>query len=485
MDVLLADGVARAELATVDEVVRETLALHLLKSTTGTDRLGEDELYATEPDLAQVAGFATSVALAALLRSRGASVSVFAGHSLGEISALVCAGALSTEDGAWVLAQRIAVLREVDTSGGGMLALSCERDRVQRILELLPTRDVVVAVDNGRRQTVVSGPADSLRRVERIGSALGVPVAALRAPHPFHHVLLEPARVAFAEALRGIRTSIPHTPVFSPILGRYYRPREDLSESLPAHLVHPVSFGPTVDRAHRDGTRVWVELGAGRTLTTLVRSAHPADTVLTPLHGGPDNLTRTVEFLTTTPPVPTLATRVPPAHSAAVGTDGATTADLFPTTLPAPFPRPASGPAKALSAPVTRPAAIDVAGAPLAPATVPARADAVRAAHQTTDTVGASAPHAPAALPHPAPTAEDVESRIRRMYATALEYPEEVFESAAELEADLGVDSVKQTELMNRLGQEFGLGPRPDRARVGDYRTFGQVVAFVREALSR
>jgi acyl carrier protein len=70
------------------------------------------------------------------------------------------------------------------------------------------------------------------------------------------------------------------------------------------------------------------------------------------------------------------------------------------------------------------------------------------------------------------------------IYAAALEYPEEVFEPSAELEADLGVDSVKQTELMARLGEQFALGPRPEGMRTSDYRTFGKVVDFVSESLA-
>ena len=54
----------------------------------------------------------------------------------------------------------------------------------------------------------------------------------------------------------------------------------------------------------------------------------------------------------------------------------------------------------------------------------------------------------------------------------------------AELEADLGIDSVKQTELMARLGDAFDLGPRPEGMRMSDYRTFGRVIDFVVDSLA-
>jgi [acyl-carrier-protein] S-malonyltransferase len=77
----------------------------------------------------------------------------------------------------------------------------------------------------------------------------------------------------------------------------------------------------------------------------------------------------------------------------------------------------------------------------------------------------------------------EVAARIRGVYAQVLEYPEEVFEDLAELEADLGVDSVKQTELFGRVAETFGMGIRPDGLRVADYPTFGAVVDFMHGAL--
>jgi acyl carrier protein len=70
-------------------------------------------------------------------------------------------------------------------------------------------------------------------------------------------------------------------------------------------------------------------------------------------------------------------------------------------------------------------------------------------------------------------------SQVRTVYAEAMEYPEEIFTDDVLLEADLGVDSVKQTELLSRLGDRFGLGRPPEGLRVADYDTFGKVVDFV------
>ncbi|HWM04599.1 MAG TPA: acyltransferase domain-containing protein [Actinophytocola sp.] len=417
LDGLLTDPDARRVLENVDEVTLEALGRPLLKTLRDNGSLNDDELFDAEPELVQVAAFAVSVALFEIFRARGVAPSILLGHSFGEISALVCAGALTIDEGTRIICHRITVLREHDTSGGRMLALSCDRGRVEQILALLPSSDAVVAVANGPAQTAVSGPADAIGRVARIADAIGVTATRLRAPHPFHNALLEPARRMFAERVRGHRSHGFQIPVYSPILGRYYREQDDLGELLAAHLVAPVEFGAAVERGHDAGARIWVEVGAGRVLTNLVRAQYPAATVLTPLRGSADALAGAVTFL------------------------GGTTART-PRTAPAVLPAPV---------PVQEPA-------PVAPSTQDSE-------------------------PDPSMSRDDIEAKVRKLYADALDYPEEVFEPDAELEADLGVDSVKQTELMARLGDVFELGPRPDGMRMSDYRTFGKVIDFVSGSL--
>lgn len=436
LDAVCACQRAAEAVAVIDETATEILGRSLLAALAERAALRDEELFASEPELFQVAVFATSVGVFEAFRAGGARISVLMGHSLGEIAALVCSGGLSVIEGTYILCHRLAVLRECDISGGGMLALACGRERAERVLELLPTAGVVVAVDNGSLQTAVSGPAEGLRRVERITEAIGVASTRLHAAHPFHNALLQTSRDALAERIRGHRGRTFVIPVFSPVLGRYYRSQDDLGELLAAHLTSPVQFGSAVQRAQAAGARVWIELGAGRTLTNLVRSIRPEDTLLAPLSGPSATLDEAVTFLAGQPGLQLTAANTAQAPS-----------------LAAPEPSAAS----------------DTALGPVAP-------------EPATPEPAGLEPTAPSACPPAA--REEIEARIRTLYATALEYPEEVFEPAAELEADLGVDSVKQAELMTRLGEEFALGPRPEGLRIGDYRTFGQLVEFVSDALS-
>ena len=69
--------------------------------------------------------------------------------------------------------------------------------------------------------------------------------------------------------------------------------------------------------------------------------------------------------------------------------------------------------------------------------------------------------------------------QLIKMYATALEYPEEVFTESVQLEADLGIDSVKQTELLARAAEQYQLPPGPAEFQLSRYDTMGRITDFV------
>ncbi|MEU4805114.1 acyltransferase domain-containing protein [Actinosynnema sp. NPDC023587] len=449
--VLLELPVARQVVHEVDAVARRVLG-HGLEPVLGETPLTADELLATAPDIAQVAAFATSVALYEVLAAEGVMPSLLVGHSLGEISALVAAGALSTSRGAEVLCHRIVALRECDTSGGRMVALSCDRDRAERIIALLPTATAVVAVGNGPRQTTVSGTADEMDRVRTIAAAIGVAATSLRAPHPFHGPLLERAREEFAHRIEDVRAGDFAVPVHSPILGRHYRAGERLADALSSHLVCPVDFGAAVERLHTAGARIWVEVGAGRTLINIVRAIRPDALGLAPLASGTSSIAEVVDFL-----------RPPPAGHAQVRQVNGSVVRL---------PLITSRDVPVLAGPV------GVEQSRPAPRVAPETAQALEPTLEPTPDEAADAITDQATVAAGPVDREELAARVRSVYAAVLEYPEDVFEDDAALEADLGVDSVKQTELFARIGQELGMGVRPDGLRVSDYPTFGGVVDF-------
>lgn len=339
---------------------------------------------------------------------------------------MVSAGAFSVRAGAELICHRIAATSLVGSGAGGMLSLSCDEHVADKLLDLVADSRMAVAVVNGPGQVVVSGPLAGLRKIEQIADTIGVTAVRLLAPVAFHNREMETVRVEVLRRIRDIPQCPFTVPVYSPILGRFYRDSDRLAELLSLHLVTPVRFGDATARMHDAGARIFVEVGAGGALCGLAKVAFPGITTLVPLSGKHEasTLARAAAFL-----------HVP-------GSSGQS-AEVAAVSL-----------ARARMAEVPREPEPLIAAQPQAPdpAGEPAPEDSFRAGLLT---------------------------QIQVIYAQALEYPEEVFTQDARLEADLGVDSVKQTELFIRVRDHFGLPADPDGARASDYETVGAVVDWV------
>ncbi|MFI9725095.1 acyltransferase domain-containing protein [Streptomyces sp. NPDC102359] len=427
------DEAVRDTFEVVDAVAGERIGRNVSSTLFQPSPPSPAALLEQAPDILQLAVLATSVATYRLITAQGARPSLHLGHSLGEIAALTCAGAYDLADATAVLCERITVVREHAREAGSMLALRCGEERARRLVELIGRPELVVAVDNADAQTVLSGPADDVATAEAIARRLGVTATPLRSPHPFHNPLLADARREFAARIGGFRSRPLSVPVYSPILGRFYRDGDDLAELLSLHLVTPVAFRGAVAALHAAGARTFVEAGAGQVLTSLVAEAHPGVHTVAPLAGRDEaaGVTAAVAALHAAAPRYTAPAPAPGAGTAATG------------------PARSAGPATAHAAPTT---------APL----------------RAVDT-GRSGPEGAT----DGPGRDELTALVRTVYAEAMEYPEEIFTDDVLLEADLGVDSVKQTELLSRLGERFGLGRPPEGLRVADYDTFGKVVDFV------
>jgi [acyl-carrier-protein] S-malonyltransferase len=139
---------------------------------------------------------------------------VMAGHSLGEIPALVAAGALSAEDGLHLVAARGRLMdRAAAQAGpGGMLAVRTA-DRAE-LGALAADAGLTVANDNAPEQVVLAGPDDALHRVERVFRARGVRSKRLDIQGAFHTPAMESVLPQFRELLSAIDIRTPATPVY-------------------------------------------------------------------------------------------------------------------------------------------------------------------------------------------------------------------------------------------------------------------------------
>lgn len=484
----------------IDTVTAELFAGRLSDILFGGGPVELPRLLEMDPWVSQLAVYGSGLAAHRILTGRGVTPAALVGHSLGEITALVAAGAYSVEDGARIVARRTAIVAEGAFRDGAMAAVAAPRERCAHLLGLLADQRLAVAAENHDGQTVLSGPREAIEHVRVIGARLGIGVVELDTPFAFHNPALAESGARFAEFVRRVPRHPLTVPVLSPILQRHYSPEEDLAEPLAAHFTRPVRFSAAVRDLYDAGERLFVESGGRAALTSVVAkvlgadgSGAPADvTVLATLTtgcAGVPALAATLRALhergqADADVLPELRRRLAPALTdeefeafwAAEGTDvvalvtrmadafrGGTAADGSPDGRE-PRARTAHGTGPAPAAPAGP-------GAPEAPAPVPSAPAAT----------GDGAP-APATAP---PSRSELFAAVRSLYAEALEYPEDVFTPEALLEAELGVDSVKQVELLARASQRYGLPARGPAFRLADYDCLDKIVDLLEEELSR
>ena len=197
---------------------------------------------------------------------------VMAGHSLGEITALVAAGALSADDGLRLVAARGRLMQEAaeETGDGGMTAVRARDDNRDAIAEVAAEADVAIANDNAPDQLVLSGAVDSLDRVEAELKERGVRGKRRPLAGAFHSPLMDPAVEPFRAVVEGIDFAAPRVPVMSCVTAR---PFDDIPGQLVRALTEPVRWLDVVRALDERGVTEFVETGPGGVLTNLVKKS--------------------------------------------------------------------------------------------------------------------------------------------------------------------------------------------------------------------
>ena len=218
---------------------------------------------------AQPAIFCAALAGFHLLRDRVAP-DVMAGHSLGEIAALVAAAALTAEDGLRLVAARGRLMQDAAERAeeGGMLAVRArEREPVERVAA---DCGLTLANDNAPDQIVLSGSNGALAAAEERLRDAGVRTKRLSVAGAFHSALMEPAVEPFRQLTRQTEVREPRVPVFSCVTAA---PFDDIPELLVKALTHPVRWLDVMHALHDRGVTHFVETGPGRVLAGLVRKS--------------------------------------------------------------------------------------------------------------------------------------------------------------------------------------------------------------------
>ena len=213
------------------------------------------------------------------------TVAAGAGHSLGEYSAYVAAGALTAAEGAKLVRRRGELMHEAGTARPGTMAavLGFDSDKViAACREASAKGGVVVAANlNEPTQTVISGDPEAVARAGELLKAAGAKrVLSLKVSGAFHSPLMEPAQAGLSVALGAAPMSDPAFPVVANASAQPVADVETAKEQLTAQLVSPVRFVECARMlAELSGNEPsFVEIGPGSVLTGLVKRIVPGMT---------------------------------------------------------------------------------------------------------------------------------------------------------------------------------------------------------------
>jgi len=210
---------------------------------------------------------------AALLSPVSRLASFVAGHSLGEYSALVAAGALSFDDGLRTVRRRGELMAAVgDRVAGGMAAiLNLSPEIVAEICrEASEAGRVEVANYNSPEQTVISGELTGVERAMALAKERGAKRAVkLNVSAPFHSSLMAPLAEEMSDVLAALPVRSPEIPVIANVTADYVRTPDEVRDALTRQVAGSVRWTETVRRLADDGVTATVEAGPGRVLTGL------------------------------------------------------------------------------------------------------------------------------------------------------------------------------------------------------------------------
>ena len=229
----------------------------------------EDDLKQTK--VTQPVVFLHSVILAKTM-GEAFKPDMVAGHSLGEFSALVAAGALSFEEGLKLVeARALAMQKACELKPSTMAAIiGLPDEKVEEICAQVP--EVVPANYNNPGQVVISGSVEGVHKACELFTAAGAKRALpLKVGGAFHSPFMEPARAELAVAIEKAQFSKPICPVYQDVDALPHTDPQEIKANLLKQLTSPVRWSHIVQNMVKDGMTEAVEVGPGRALQGMIR----------------------------------------------------------------------------------------------------------------------------------------------------------------------------------------------------------------------
>ncbi len=499
------------------------------------------EAHLTKTDVAQPALGAVERGLLGVLSRFGVEGKLLAGHSYGELVALHAAGVLSAEGLAEASRQRGRLMAGDGSDRGTMLAVLAPLADIEKLIaeEKL---GVVLANRNTPSQGVLSGSRDEIARAEAACKARSMRATRLNVGAAFHSPLVADAAQAFAGALAEVSFSAPRVPVIANTTARPYPvDAAEAREQLAMQLAKPVRFDETVEALYAGGARTFLEVGPKAALTGMVKAtlgqrAFTAIAIdaqgrrggvfdfalaLAQLAAG-GHAVRLTEWNRVAPP-PRWKQKPARTPKMVVPLTGA---NYRSPTKPIPprAPKPVVPVAAVAAAPVAAPAQLD------AVRTLQALQEQTARLHQAFlegqlvaqqqlsslmrgEAMPAQAPmsmqtptsmQAPMSTPTPmampaqnvthkptpvveapraAAVAVNVDATLLATVSELTGYPVDTLSLSMDLEADLGIDSIKRVEILSLLSRRIPNAPSVNPEKLSGLKTLTQVRDFIGAAL--
>ena len=198
---------------------------------------------------------------------------VVAGHSLGEFTALVAAGALALADAVLLVRRRGELMQEADPSGGMLAVIGLDANAIAKALE---GSGLVIANDNAPGQVVISGPrdgfGDAIAALNKAGAKRVIP---LRTSAAFHSPAMRPVGPELARAIQITPWSALRYPVVANVDAQVHEHAADFPSLLEKQVWSPVEWVACMRRASGEGAAAFVEFGPGAVLTGLTKRILP------------------------------------------------------------------------------------------------------------------------------------------------------------------------------------------------------------------
>ena len=384
---------------------------------------------------------------------QGIRPDLIVGHSLGELAAMVVAGIWSLPESLrFVHARANAVVRHADLASG-LLSINRGADEVQTVLNRF-SAPVVLTHDNSPDQCVVGGKLSYLKEFQSFIATQRWSTFLLNVPAAFHTLLMVDAQHALVDEVQNTKLRPAAIPLLSSVNGRFVCDPAELRRNLLSQLTSPVVYRTCVETAFRSGSTVFIEVGPSSVLTKLNSAIlKGCGVACIAMETNADLSLALDNFHAKRIDLPGKAQDT---HSLLVKSESGAAMHKLPSAYLASQPKVTSFDATAKRRQKHRDQAATYREAikqPIVPAPPPTSAsDAVDA------TVSSS----------------ELEAFVRDFIVEHTGYPAEMIEPDWDLEADLGIDSIKQAQLFGELRELFDIDL--NQLASGEVRTMRQMV---------